>query len=142
MPDDLIIDERLVIPGDEFEISFVRSSGPGGQNVNKVNTKVVLRWSPRNSAALPEDLRARFLARYRRRLTVSGELVLTSQRHRRQSRNVSDSREKLRDLILAVATPPTPRKRGKPKRGAVERRLQDKRERSERKQRRSFRADD
>ncbi len=83
MPE-LTVNSRISIPHEEFEFSFARSGGPGGQNVNKVNSKALLRWPVVTSAALPPDVRARFLARYRSRLTVEGEVIVTSQRYRDQ----------------------------------------------------------
>src|SRR5258705_399384 len=86
----LTITSAFQIPDSEFEFTFARSSGPGGQNVNKVNSKAVLRWSPTVSPSLSEDVRARFLARFASRLTTAGELNLTSQRSRDQSRNSAE----------------------------------------------------
>src|SRR5262245_37779543 len=91
----LIVNSRIHMPEAEFELSFVRSSGPGGQNVNKVNSKAVLRWNVAASSSLPADVRQRFLERYARRITGEGELVLTSQRFRDQGRNTIDVLEKL-----------------------------------------------
>jgi ribosome-associated protein len=107
----LVINDEITIPRDELSFSFVRSSGPGGQNVNKVNTKVVLRWSLEQTTSLPPAVHGRFVARYARRINEAGELLLSSQQHRQQSRNVRDCEAKLRDLILAVAKPPQRRKK-------------------------------
>jgi ribosome-associated protein len=128
---------RLRIPARELTIRFVRSSGAGGQNVNKVNTKAVLRWPVVASRALPDDVRARFLERFASRITGDGEVVLTSDRHRDQGRNVADCVDKLAAMVDAVAEAPRPRKRTRPSRTAVERRLQDKRALSEKKRRRA-----
>lgn len=128
----LTINDKLSIPLREFSFSFSRSGGPGGQNVNKVNTKVTLKWLIKASS-LPADVKHRFRARYRRRINQLDELVLTSQRFRDQGRNVADCLSKLREMIVAVATPPTPRKATKPTRGARQRRLQDKRHQSDKK---------
>lgn len=130
----LTINDRLSIPLRELEFSFSRSSGPGGQNVNKVNSKVTLHWLVAASASFPADVRDRFLERYPRRLNTAGQLVITSQRFRDQGRNVADCLDKLRQMVLDVATPPKPRKATRPTRGARERRLHDKRARSEKKQ--------
>ncbi len=121
---------KIEIPLREFRFGFSRSSGPGGQNVNKVNTKVTLHWSVERSPSLPEDVRRRFDARYGRRISREGDLVLTSQRFRDQGRNVGDCLEKLRNMIEEVARPPRPRKPTRPGRRAVERRLSQKRKRS------------
>ena len=132
----LLVNSRIQIPRDEFQFTFARSSGPGGQNVNKVNTKAVLRWPITTSPSLPEDVRLRFLAQFRSRVTEDGELVIASQQFRDQSRNVADCLEKLRAMLRSVAVAPRPRRRTKPSRGSVERRLQVKRRRGERKQER------
>jgi len=129
----LIVTERVQIPLSELNFSYVRSSGPGGQNVNKVNSKAVLRWNVGRSASLPADVRERFLARYAARLTQEGDVLLASQRFRDQGRNVADCLEKLRALLAAVATPPVLRKATRPSRGAQRRRLEDKRARSRQK---------
>ena len=130
----LIITTEIHIPRDELRFTFVRSSGPGGQNVNKVNSKAVLRWAVASSEHLPEDVRARFMKTYRRRFTEDGDLVMSSQRYRDQQRNVADCLEKLRSMILAIAKPPKKRKVSRPSRGAVERRLQEKRAASRKKE--------
>ena len=92
----LTVNSRIQIPHQEFTFTFVRSSGPGGQNVNKVNSKAVLRWPVMQSADVAGEVRQRFVARFGRRLTGDGELVLTSQRYRDQARNVVDCLEKLK----------------------------------------------
>ena len=131
--DVLVVTDRIRIPRREFTFTFVRSSGPGGQNVNKVNTKARLRWPVASSASLSDEVKQRFLTKYRRRINADGELVMSSQRFRDQSRNVSDCLEKLRGLLLDVALAPTERKKTKPSRASVERRLEGKRQRSRRK---------
>lgn len=130
----LRVNDKLAIPLKEFSFSFSRSSGPGGQNVNKVNTKVTLRWNVRHSKSLPEDVKERFLRRYHRRITANGELVLHSQRFRDQGRNVADCLEKLRQMIADVASPRKKRRPTKPTKASKERRLQEKRRQSQRKQ--------
>ncbi len=132
--DTLIVRPGLEIPTSEFEFTFMRSSGPGGQNVNKVSTKARLRWPVEETESLPEAVKERFTKRYRRRMTNEGELVLTSQRYRDQTKNVGDCLLKLRELIDAVVDVPKPRKKTKPSRGSKERRLKQKRERSARKE--------
>jgi len=124
---------RPRVPARELTIRFVRSSGAGGQNVNKVSTKAVLRWPVLASRALPADVRARFAERFATRITIDGDLVLTSDRHRDQGRNVADCLAKLDAMLDAVATPPRPRRKTRPSRGAVERRLTEKRARSDKK---------
>lgn len=132
----LTVNARIQIPLEEFEFSFARSSGPGGQNVNKVNTKATLRWPIKASASVPEDVRQRFLSRYRRRVTNEGDVLVTSQRFRDAGRNTADCLEKLRLMLLEVASTPKPRKPTRPSAGGVRRRLQQKRQTSEKKRHR------
>ena len=129
----LEITDEIRIPLEELHLTYARSAGPGGQNVNKVNSKAILHWDVTQSPHLPEAVKQRFLSRYRSRITVLGEIVISSQLYRDQSRNSDDCLEKLRELIVAVLHAPVPRKRTKPSRGSKERRLQSKREQSERK---------
>ena len=117
----------------------MRSSGPGGQNVNKVNSKAVLRWAVGRSPSLPEAVRERFLRKYAHRLTTACELLVTSQRYRDAPRNSQDCLEKLRAMLLGVAHPPKHRRATRPTRGSVERRLQGKRRQSAAKQSRRLR---
>ena len=132
----LIVNPEIRVRLREFRFSFSRSSGAGGQNVNKLNTKATLRWEVARSQGLPKDVRARFLERYRRRITADGELVLTSQRFRNQGQNVADCLEKLRGMLAAVARPPRTRRATKPTRSSVERRLSSKQRTRLKKQRR------
>jgi ribosome-associated protein len=125
---------RYSIPPAELEFTFVRSSGPGGQNVNKVNTKAVLRWSVKQSSSLPAPVRQRFLTRYARRITATGDVVITSQKFRDQGRNAADCTMKLQSLVDAVWAEPVKRKATKPSRGAVVRRQESKRRQSQKKQ--------
>src|SRR6516162_3626574 len=138
----LVVNSQIRIPLEEFEITFARSSGPGGQNVNKVNSKAVLRWGARSSPTLPEAVRQRFLQKYAARLTNEGELLLTSQRYRDAPRNSQDCLDKLRAMLLAVANPPKRRRATRPTRGSVERRLKAKRKQSAAKQGRRMRGDE
>lgn len=117
------------IPKSELQLSFSRSSGPGGQNVNKTSSKATLHWDALHSASLPEDVRERFARAYASRLTRAGEVVLHAQRHRDQARNAADVVAKLADMLRAVARPRRKRKPTRPGRGAVERRLAEKRHR-------------
>jgi ribosome-associated protein len=126
----LAVNEQIRIPETEFAWSFVRSGGPGGQNVNKVASKAVLRWHLAASPSLPERVKLRLRARQRKRVTDAGELVLSSQRYRDQERNRADCLEKLRAMILDAAFEPKPRKETRPTRGSRERRLAQKRRRA------------
>ena len=130
----LYVSDRISIADREFDISFTRSSGPGGQNVNKVNSKATLRWDAAASAGLPDDVKLRFREKYASRTTKDGSLLITSQRYRDQGRNVADCLSKLRDMILAAAVVPTKRRATQPSRGAKQRRLSEKKAVSERKQ--------
>jgi ribosome-associated protein len=129
----LDVDGKLQIPLDEFDLSFARSSGPGGQNVNKVNSKAVLYWTVGNSPSIPEGVRQRFLARYGKRLTTEGVLVISSDEFRDQKRNIDSCLEKVAAMLREVLTPPKPRKKTKPSRGSVERRLSGKKSQSDKK---------
>jgi ribosome-associated protein len=132
----LVVNSRIRIPDEELQFTFVRSSGPGGQNVNKVASKASLRWNVAASAALVEDVRARFLTRYASRVTAAGDVIVTSQRYRDQGRNAADALAKLRAMIAAVARPPKPRKPTRPTRAAAARRLETKRAHAKKKRRR------
>lgn len=141
--DKIVVNSRIAIPRSELRLSFARSSGPGGQNVNKVNSKVVLHWPVATSPSLPDDVRERFLARYATRITTQGELVLSSQESRDQSANIDDCFDKLRAMVQSVATAPKKRRPTKPTKGSQQRRLQAKKGRSMTKQhRRKLRPDD
>ena len=130
----LEINQSISIPRDELVFTYARSSGPGGQNVNKVNTKVTMHWDVQASEALPADVRERFCDRYATRISKDGMLVLYSQRYRDQARNVEDCMAKLKEFVLAVASPPKARRKTKPTRGSIKRRLENKRKKGEKKQ--------
>ncbi len=138
----LVVSELISIPDEEFQLDFARSGGPGGQNVNKVASKAILRWSPTTSPSLPEDVRIRLLQRVRSRLTTEGELIVTSQRTRDQSRNINDCREKLRQMVLAAARPPTPRRPTRPTLASKNRRLEAKSRRKQTKRLRQAPSDE
>ena len=138
---DLEITPNLRIPDAELRLSFARSSGPGGQNVNKVSSKAVLHFDVLTSPALPPDVRQRFVTRYQSRLTNAGEIVIHSEEFRDQPRNIQACYDKLRDMILTVLRPPKKRKATKPTRGSKVRRLNEKKRRSDVKAGRKFRGD-
>jgi ribosome-associated protein len=126
----LEVTPQIQIPDDELSESFVRSSGPGGQNVNKVSSAVELRFDVAHSSALPELVRQRLLQRRDRRLTDDGVLVISANRFRDQSRNREDARLRLAEIVLAATVVPKKRIATKPTKGAQERRLQEKKTRS------------
>ena len=126
----LNVNEKISIRLTEFKFSYARSPGPGGQNVNKVNSKVILKWSLKKTKALPEAVKARFQSKYANRISREGEFVISSHRFRDQGRNVADVLSKLRELILAVAVEPKKRKKRKVSQGAKRRRLENKKRNS------------
>jgi ribosome-associated protein len=132
----LRVSAQIAIPRHELRFSFVRSSGPGGQNVNKVASKAVLRWPVDASPSLPENVRSRLKTQCARRINDRGELVLSSQRYRDQSKNIKDCLEKLRALIISAATVLKKRKKSRTPKAARETRLQQKRLKAEKKRRR------
>ena len=123
------IDDRISIEERELEERFIRASGPGGQNVNKLATAVQLRFDVRHSPSLPAQVRTRLERLAGRRLTREGVLVINAQRHRTQERNRQDGLDRLIALIQRAAVAPVPRRRTKPPAGARERRLQSKKRR-------------
>jgi ribosome-associated protein len=120
----IAIDER------EIEESFIRASGPGGQNVNKLSTAVQLRFDARHSPSLPVDVKTRLAAIAGRRLTKDGVLIITAQRHRTQERNRAEALERLVEMIRQAAVPPVPRRATAPTRASRRRRLESKARRS------------
>src|SRR5437879_9798354 len=128
------ITAQLRIPDGELQWSFVRSGGPGGQNVNKVASKAVLRWNLAASPSLPEHVKLRLKTLQRRRVTGEGELVLTSQRYRDQERNREDCLQKLREMIAEAAPLPKPRRAKRPTGGQKESGVNEQRRRSGRKE--------
>ena len=122
----LEITPTLQIPEEEFAWTYAHSGGPGGQNVNKVASKAVLRWNLATCMFVPEAVKIRLALQQKRYFTQEGELVITSQRYRDQERNRQDCLDKLREILLQALAVPTPRKKTRPSRGSKRARLQDK----------------
>jgi ribosome-associated protein len=120
----IAIDER------EIEERFIRASGPGGQNVNKLSTAVQLRFDVRNSPSIPADVRARLATLAGKRLSKDGVLTITAQRHRTQERNRAEALERLVEMVRKAAVPPIPRRPTRPSAGERRRRLEAKGRRS------------
>jgi ribosome-associated protein len=138
----LKVTSRIAIADEELEERFVRASGPGGQNVNKVSTAVELRFNARASPALTEDVRKSLIRLAGRRMTDEGVLVIRAERFRTQERNREDARQRLVDLIAQAAVPPKPRVKTKPTLASKKRRLDSKSRRSEVKRNRAVRSFD
>jgi ribosome-associated protein len=138
----LVVTARLSIPESELAERFIHSSGPGGQNVNKVASAVQLRFDVLHSPSLPDAVRVALLRIGGHRLTGEGVLVITARSHREQERNRADARLRLAELICRAATPQKPRKATKPTRASKERRIQGKKIRARIKQKRGKSFDD
>jgi ribosome-associated protein len=128
--DPIQIDASIAIPREELDLRYARSSGPGGQNVNKVASKAVLRFDLRRSPSLPETARQRALSRLANRITRGGELVLSCDTYRDQPRNRDAVLRRFQLLLAAAVAPPRIRRRTKPSRAVKEQRLSDKKRRS------------
>lgn len=135
--EDLRITPKLTLSHKELQITTARSSGPGGQNVNKVNTKATLRWNPFRCDHFPVGWRKRFTEQNCNRMTKEGEIVLQSDRYRDQKKNIQDVRQRLVQLLVTCEHPPKKRKPTKPTKGSQRRRLKNKREQAEKKALRS-----
>ena len=129
----LFVNPAIQIPFQEFDFTYARSSGPGGQNVNKVNSKCVLRWDVLRSPTLVSDVKLRLMHQFANRLNKEGVLILSSDRSRDQKRNYQDCLDKLTEMIRSVAHPPKKRTRTKPTQGSRRRRLKEKKSVSEKK---------
>jgi ribosome-associated protein len=122
----LRISEKIAIPDDELKEEFFQSSGPGGQNVNKVATAVRLRFNVWQTRSLPEGVRLRLLSKVGPRLTNEGELNIEAQRFRTQQQNREDAAERLANLIKGVLVPPKTRRPTRPTKASVKRRIDSK----------------
>ncbi|MFV0445903.1 MAG: alternative ribosome rescue aminoacyl-tRNA hydrolase ArfB [Planctomycetaceae bacterium] len=136
---DLIVTPALRIPLSELRFQMSRSSGPGGQNVNKVNTRVQVWWDVEHSTILQDDVRQRFLKQNANRITKEGRLLLESQEFRTQLANRKACLDELGRLVRLALVRPKKRRPTKPTRGSQERRLKAKKEKSQRKSERRFR---
>jgi ribosome-associated protein len=125
------ITDQLHIPDHELTWTFVRAGGPGGQNVNKVASKAVLRWDLSANVSLPGEVRGRLREQQRGRITLAGELLISSDRHRDQERNRRDCLDRLQQMVLQASIRPRPRRKTRPTRGSHERRLHAKRRRAD-----------
>jgi len=137
----LTVSKNIILPESELVERFLRADGPGGQHVNRTESAVELRFDVINSPSLPEEIRARLLARHDRRLTGEGVLVIQSRRFREQARNRDDARERLAEIIRGVLVAPRKRVATRPTRASKERRLVGKLQRGRIKQTRSRKPD-
>tara|TARA_Y100000590_G_scaffold333176_2_gene378917 strand:- start:10733 stop:11161 length:429 start_codon:yes stop_codon:yes gene_type:complete len=129
----LDVNDRISIPLRELEFEFSRSGGPGGQNVNKTNTRASLRWNVTATHSLPHSVKERFRKKYNRRISQKGDFVLHSQRFRDQGKNVADCLSRLREMILSVSVSPKKRVPTRPTRASKERRLGTKKRKADQK---------
>ena len=124
------ITDRIALDENELEFSFIRASGPGGQNVNKVSSAVRLRFDARHSPSVPNDVCNRLIRLAGRRATEAGEIIITAQSHRSQERNRQDALDKLIELIRRAAVKPVPRRATRPTASSRKKRLDSKARRS------------
>ncbi len=129
----LDIGRGVEIPSSEIDMSFSRSGGPGGQHVNKTETRVTLRFDVANSPSLPEEIRAKLLKRLASRLTNDGELLISADKHRERPKNLSEARRRMREIMAAALVEQKKRTKTRPGKGAKRRRLADKKKQSEKK---------
>ena len=118
--------KKFKVPRAEIHLAFSRSSGAGGQNVNKVNSKAEVRWDISSSSSVPHEVLGRFLSRYKNRLDAEGLVFVTSERERDRERNIEDAISKIEEWVQSVWERPKPRIKTKPTKGSKKRRLNDK----------------
>jgi ribosome-associated protein len=133
VPAEIRVTDRVRIPGAEVSLSFARSGGPGGQHVNRTETKVLLRWNALGSSALSEDDRSWLRKRLASRLTAEGDLLVSCDTNRDQHRNVGEALDRFVRIVRDAIRRPVPRRKTRPTRASRERRLSDKKRRGERK---------
>ena len=129
MFDPIVLAPGIAIPGDELGVEYSRASGPGGQHVNKTETRVTLRFALGATRSLPEDVKARLLEKLASRLTKAGEILVSVDAHRDRSQNLREAYARLVALLKKAFVKPKPRKKTRPTRGSTERRLEEKRRR-------------
>ncbi len=141
MSDDIIINDLVVIPGSELQYAASRSSGPGGQHVNKTDSRIQVRWNIPNSRALSDFLKRRVMQVLATRLTDDGDLLLASDSNRSQRRNKEEVTRRLAALVREALVPPKPRRKTKPTRASRQKRLDEKKKRSDVKRQRGKKYD-
>ncbi len=122
---------KFKIPSHEYDLSFSRSSGAGGQNVNKVNTKATLHWNVFKTTSLPASVHDRFLKKFQNKISEEGFITLSSQEHRTQHLNIATVIKKLHEMIDSVAVAPKIRKATKPTKSSINSRIKEKKSRGD-----------
>ncbi len=141
MPDDLIINNQVTIAASELSYAASRSSGPGGQHANKTDSRIQVRWNIPSSGALSDFLKRRLYSVLGHRLTDDGDLLLAAESHRSQHRNREEANQRLAALVREALVPPKPRRKTKPTRASRQKRLDNKRKRSDLKNQRKKKYD-
>jgi ribosome-associated protein len=134
--EDLIVDDRVTIPGAELDLSFSRSGGPGGQHVNTTDSRVRLQWAMSASSVISSAAKGRFAAAHASWMTSGGDVALFCDMHRSQHRNVDEARQRLAQAVHAALRPPKPRTKTKPTKASKARRVAAKKQRGDTKSKR------